>query len=59
MHTVSILAVLALALTCTLAADVTLNKHWKLWKETHNKVYDDAEEHVRYITVALSASMDR
>jgi hypothetical protein len=60
MHTVSVLAVLALALSCTLAFDVTLTKHWKLWKETHNKVYFDAEEHVRYgTTTALPVSMDR
>lgn len=50
MHTVSILAVFALALSCTLAFDVTLNKHWKLWKETHNKLYFDSEEHVRRAT---------
>ena len=59
MHTVSVLAVLALALSCTLAFDVTLNKHWKLWKETHNKVYSDAEEHVRYGTTALLVFVDR
>jgi len=47
MHTVSVLAVLALALSCTLAFDVTLNNHWKLWKELHGKRYLDAEEHVR------------
>ncbi|CAF2471652.1 unnamed protein product [Rotaria sp. Silwood2] len=47
MQSISTLAILALALSCTLALDVTLNQHWKLWKETNNKRYSDAEEHVR------------
>jgi cathepsin L len=47
MQSISVLAVLALAFSCTLALDVTLNQHWKLWKETNNKRYSDAEEHVR------------
>jgi C1A family cysteine protease len=47
MQSISVLAVLALALSCTLAIDVTLNQHWKLWKETNGKRYSDAEEHVR------------
>ncbi|CAF2449939.1 unnamed protein product [Rotaria sp. Silwood2] len=50
MQTISLLAVLALAFSCTLAYDVTLNQHWKLWKELHNKRYTDAEEHVRRAT---------
>jgi len=50
MQSISVLAVLALAFSCTLALDVTLNQHWKLWKETHNKLYSDAEEHVRRAT---------
>ena len=48
MQSISILAVLALAFSCTLALDATLNQHWKLWKEVNNKRYFDAEEHVRY-----------
>jgi hypothetical protein len=48
MQSISVLAVLALAFTCTLALDVTLNQHWKLWKEANSKRYSDAEEHVRY-----------
>jgi len=47
MQTVSLLIVLALGLSCTLALDVKLNKHWKLWKDTHGKKFSDAEEHVR------------
>jgi cathepsin L len=47
MQSISILAILALALSCTLAFDVTLDHHWKLWKEIHNKHYFDSEEHVR------------
>jgi len=50
MQSISVLAVLALAFSCTLALDVTLNQHWKLWKEFHNKRYFDAEEHVRRAT---------
>jgi hypothetical protein len=48
MQSTSILAVLILAVSCTLALDVTLNQHWKLWKETNNKRYSDTEEHIRY-----------
>jgi len=47
MQSISVLAVLALAFSCTLALDVTLNHHWKLWKQANNKLYSDAEEHVR------------
>jgi len=47
MQSISVLAVLALAFSCTLALDVTLNEHWQLWKGTYNKQYSDAEEHVR------------
>jgi cathepsin L len=46
MQSISIL-VLALAFSCTLALDVTLDHQWKLWKETNNKRYVNAEEHVR------------
>jgi hypothetical protein len=48
MQSVSVLAVLALALSCTLAIDVTLNQQWNMWKQVHNKQYSDAEEQVRY-----------
>ncbi len=47
MQFISVLAVLVLAFSCTLALDVKLNQHWKLWKETNNKRYSDVEEHVR------------
>ncbi|CAF0982969.1 unnamed protein product [Rotaria sordida] len=47
MQTISVLAILALAFSCTLAYDVTFNQHWKLWKGLHKKHYSDAEEHVR------------
>jgi len=50
MQSISVLVVLALAFSCTLALDITLNQHWKLWKNTHNKHYLDAEEHVRRAT---------
>ncbi|CAF0851886.1 unnamed protein product [Adineta steineri] len=50
MQSISVLAVLAVAFSCTLALDVTLNQHWKLWKEANNKRYNDAEEHVRRAT---------
>ena len=46
----SILGILVLALSCTLAADISLNPEWKLWKEANNKHYSDAEEHRRYET---------
>src|SRR5262249_25252973 len=48
MQSISLLAILALIFNYILAFDVTLNQHWKLWKETNNKYYPDAEEHVRY-----------
>jgi len=47
MQSISVLTVLAIAFSCTLALDVKLNQHWKLWKSTNNKQYSDAEEHVR------------
>jgi cathepsin L len=50
MQSISVLAILAVAFSCTLALDVKLNQHWKLWKETNNKLYSDAEEHVRRAT---------
>lgn len=49
MQSVSILAVIALACSCALAIDVTLNDHWKLWKEYHKKRYSDTEELHRYV----------
>jgi hypothetical protein len=53
MQSVSVLAVLALAVSCTLALDVTLNKHWDLWKQVNNKLYSGAEEEVRYERLIL------
>jgi cathepsin L len=47
MQSVSVLAVLALAFSCTLALDVTLDKHWNLWKQVNNKLYSGAEESLR------------
>lgn len=48
MQSLSILAVLALAFSCSLAFDATLNQHWNLWKQTHNKQYSANEENLRY-----------
>jgi len=50
MQSISVLAVLALAFSCTLAIDVTLDQHWNMWKQTHNKQYSNVEEQVRRIT---------
>jgi len=50
MQSVSVLAVLVLAFSCTLALDVTLDKHWGLWKQAHKKVYSNAEEQLRRAT---------
>ncbi|CAF3428701.1 unnamed protein product [Rotaria socialis] len=50
MQSISVLAVLVLAFSCTLALDVTLNQYWKLWKEANNKHYSNAEEDIRRIT---------
>jgi len=47
MQSVSILAVLALAFTCTLAFDAKLNHFWTQWKNTHNKVYSSVEDTAR------------
>jgi cathepsin L len=47
MQSVSVLAVLALAFSCTLAFDVTLDQHWNLWKQAHNKFYSGSEEQLR------------
>jgi cathepsin L len=47
MQSISVLAVLAIAFSCTLALDVTLNQHWQSWKNANSKQYSDAEEHVR------------
>jgi len=50
MQSISVLAVFALAFSCTLAIDVTLNQQWNLWKQTNNKQYSNAEEQVRRVT---------
>jgi cathepsin L len=50
MQSVSVLAVLALAFSCTLAIDVTLNQQWNVWKKVNNKQYSDVEEQTRRVT---------
>ncbi|CAF1476295.1 unnamed protein product [Rotaria sp. Silwood1] len=47
MQSISILTIVMLALSCTLARDVTLNEQWNLWKDAYNKRYSNAEEHLR------------
>jgi len=48
MQSKSVLTILVvLVFSCSLGLDVTLNQHWKLWKETNNKRYSDAEEYIR------------
>jgi cathepsin L len=47
MQSISVLAVLAIAFSCTLALDVTLNQNWQLWKNANNKQYSGAEETAR------------
>jgi cathepsin L len=47
MQSVSVLAVLALAFSCTLAFDVTLDKYWDLWKQVNGKIYSSVENDVR------------
>jgi hypothetical protein len=47
MQSVSVLAVLALAFSCTLAFDVTLDKYWDLWKQINGKIYSSVENDVR------------
>jgi len=47
MQSISVLAVLVLAFSCTLAVDVTLDRPWKIWKQVNNKQYADVEESVR------------
>jgi len=48
MQSILLFVVLALAFSFTLALDIGLNQQWKSWKDTNNKRYSDAEEHVRY-----------
>jgi len=43
MQSISVLAVLALVFSCTLASD----QHWNLWKQAHNKFYSRSEEQLR------------
>jgi len=47
MQTISVLAVLALAFSCTLAIDVKLDGPWNLFKSAYNKQYSVAEESLR------------
>jgi cathepsin L len=47
MQSISVLAVLALAFSCTLALDVNLDRHWDLWKGVNDKVYSDSDEQLR------------
>jgi hypothetical protein len=57
MQSISVLTIVVLAFSCTLARDVTLNQQWNLWKDAHNKRYSNAEEHLRYeILLFISVS---
>jgi cathepsin L len=47
MQSISVLAVLAIAFSCALAIDVTLDREWNLWKKNNNKQYSGAEESAR------------
>jgi cathepsin L len=47
MHSVSVLAIIALAFSCALALDVSLDNAWKTWKNVHNKQYSTSEERLR------------
>jgi cathepsin L len=47
MQSVSVLAVLAVAFSCALAFDATLDQYWNLWKQANNKGYSNVEEQVR------------
>jgi cathepsin L len=47
MQSFSVLAVLALAFSCTLAFDAKLDEQWNLWKISNNKQYSNVEESVR------------
>ncbi|CAF0930193.1 unnamed protein product [Rotaria sordida] len=47
MQSISVLTIVVLTISCTLARDVKLNQQWNLWKEAHNKHYSNAEEHLR------------
>jgi len=47
MQSLSVLAVLALAFSCTLAFDANLDQQWKLWKSTYNKQYSNVQEILR------------
>ena len=41
-------SILLVALLATLSLGAPLDQQWKLWKETNNKRYSNAEEHLRY-----------
>jgi cathepsin L len=47
MQSLSVLAVIALAFSCTLAFDAKLDQEWNLWKSSFNKQYSNVEESVR------------
>jgi len=47
MQSLSVLAVIALAFSCTLAFDAKLDQEWNLWKTSFNKQYSNVEESVR------------
>lgn len=53
MQSISILVVLALAFSCTLTFDVTLNEQWNVWKQMNNKRYSVVEEQARYVIYIL------
>jgi cathepsin L len=47
MHSVSVLAIVALAFSCALAIDVSLDNAWNTWKIVHGKQYSAGEELLR------------
>ena len=58
MQSISVLAVLALAFSCSLAFDAKVSQHWQLWKTTYNKQYSNAEEIIRYEILLYPSKYD-
>ena len=53
MKSIAIFTVLALTFGCALSLDVLLNQHWNSWKQANNKLYSDAQEHIRFVLLDL------